>query len=53
MHEYQVTEYKGEKCTVRIHRPILSEEEYKKVEENIKAALVQFEKEKRSTCLKN
>lgn len=45
MHDYQVTEYKGEKCTVRIHRPILSAEEKKKREDEIKAAMVRFYKE--------
>jgi hypothetical protein len=53
MHEYQVTEHKCAKCTVRIHRPILTEEEYKIREEKIKAALVLFAKEKMSKCLKN
>ncbi len=47
MTEYQVTMHEDEKCIVRIHRPILSEEERKVREKNIKAALVRFEKEKR------
>lgn len=47
MIEYQVTEHKGERCTIRIHRPILTAEERKVREENIKAALVQFYKETR------
>ena len=46
--DYQVTEHLGEKCIVRIHKPILSEEERKKREENIKTALVRFYKETRS-----
>ena len=48
MDEYQVTEIKGENYIARIHRPILSNEERKAREENIKAALVQFERERRS-----
>ena len=48
MTEYQVMVHENEKCIARIHRPILSEEERKVREENIKAALVQFEREKRS-----
>lgn len=47
MPEYEVTEYKSEKCTVRIHRPILTEAERKAREENVKAALVRFYKETR------
>ena len=46
--EYQVTEHIGEKCIVRIHKPLLSEEERKKREENVKTALVRFYKEVRS-----
>ncbi len=45
--KYKVTEYKSEKCTVRIHRPILTDAERKVREENIKAAIVQFYKESR------
>lgn len=48
MLEYTVTEYKGKNYTARIHRPILTEEESKVREENIKAAVVQFYKEMRS-----
>ena len=47
MVEYQVTEYRSEKCIVRIHKPILTAEERKVREENIKAALVRFEIERR------
>ena len=53
MAEYQVTEYKNDKCIVRVHKPILTEEEYKIREEKIKAALVLFAKEKMGKCLKN
>jgi hypothetical protein len=45
--EYQVTEHKGEKCTVRIHRPILTEEEKNARVEDVKKALVRFYKETR------
>lgn len=48
MAEYQVTIHEDEKCIVRIRKPILSEEEQKVREEKIKAAIVRFEKEKRS-----
>lgn len=44
---YQVTEYKGNNCIVRIHRPILSAEERKAREEEVKKALVRFYKETR------
>lgn len=47
MSKYQVTEHKGEKCIVRIHKPILTEEEEKVREEHIKASLVKFYKEAR------
>ncbi len=47
MIEYQVTEHKSEKCIVRIHKPILTAEERKAREEEVKAALVQFERERR------
>lgn len=46
--KYQVTKYECENCIVRIHKPILTEEEEKATEENIKAALVRFAKETRS-----
>lgn len=45
--EYQVTEHKSEKCTVRIHRPILTEEEKNARIEDVKKALVRFYKETR------
>ena len=47
MLEYNVTEHKSEKCTVRIHRPILPKEEQKAREEDVKKALVRFYKETR------
>lgn len=46
MIKYHVTEQRGKNCIVRVHRPILSPEERKAREENIKAALVQFERER-------
>jgi cobalamin biosynthesis Co2+ chelatase CbiK len=48
--KYEVTEYKNEKCTVRIHKPILTAEERKAREEETKKALVTFYKETRSKC---
>lgn len=44
---YRVTEYKGKNSIVRIHRPILSAEERKAREEEVKKALVRFYKETR------
>lgn len=46
MVEYQVTEYKTDKCIVRIRKPILTDEERKLKEEHIKTALVRFAKER-------
>jgi hypothetical protein len=46
MAEYQVTEYRDEKCIVRVHRPILTDEEREAREEEIRKALVRFEKER-------
>ena len=43
---YQVTEHKGDNYTVRIRKPILTAEERKKREEEVKAALVQFGRER-------
>lgn len=43
--KYNVTEYKDEKCTVRIHRPILTAEEKSKRIEEVKKAMVRFYKE--------
>jgi hypothetical protein len=48
MTNYEVTIQEGKNYVARIYKPILTEEENKKREENIKAALVQFAKEKRS-----
>lgn len=47
MSKYNVTEYKDEKCIVRIRKPILTKEEEKTREEQIKASLVRFYKEMR------
>lgn len=43
---YQVTEYRDDKCIVRVHKPILTEKERKAREEEIKKALVIFAKER-------
>jgi hypothetical protein len=43
--KFDVTEYKDEKCTVRIHRPILSAEEKNARTEAVKKAIVRFYKE--------
>ncbi len=45
--EYQVTIHEDEKCIVRVHKPILSAEERKAREDEIKKALVTFYKETR------
>lgn len=47
MPEYTVTEHKGKNYVARIHKPILTDEERKVREENIKAAVVRFYKEMR------
>ena len=47
MPEYKVTVYEDEKCIVRIHKPILTEEERRAREDEVKKALVQFEIERR------
>lgn len=44
--EYIVTEHKGKNYTVRIHKPILTAEEEHRREERIKAALIQFGRER-------
>ena len=48
MDRYQVNEYRNESCIVRIHKPILTAEERRAREKEIKAALVRFEIERRS-----
>lgn len=45
--KYKTTEYKDEKCTVRIHRPILSAEERELRINEVKKAMVRFYKETR------
>lgn len=45
MVEYQVTEHRGKNCIVRIHKPILTEEEQRAREERIKEALIQYGRE--------
>lgn len=46
MAEYIVTEHKGKNYTVRVHSPILTAEEEKRRDERIKAALVEFGRER-------
>lgn len=43
---YTVTEHKGKNCIVRIHKPILTAEEYEKREAEARKALVEFERER-------
>ena len=43
--KFNVTEYKDENCTVRIHRPILSAEEKNERLADVKKAMVRFYKE--------
>ena len=45
--KYNTTEYKDENCTVRIIRPVLTAEERKAREDEVKKALVRFYKETR------
>ena len=40
--KYTVTEHRTEKYIARIHRPILTEEERKKREDEVRRALVRF-----------
>jgi hypothetical protein len=47
MTNYEVTIQEGKNYVARIYKPILTEEENKKREENIKAAIVKFYKETR------
>ena len=44
--KYKTTVYEDEKSIVRIHRPILTDEERKAREDEVKKALVQFYKER-------
>ena len=44
--EYEVTEKKRDKYTVIIHRPILTDEERKAREDEVKKALAKFYKER-------
>ena len=44
--EYQITIHEDEKCIVRIHKPILTDEERKARKDDVKKALVQFYKER-------
>lgn len=44
--EYQITEYRTDKAIVIIRKPILTDEERKAREDNLKKALVKYEKER-------
>lgn len=46
--DYKVTEHKSDKCTVRIHKPILTAEEREARVQDVKKALVKFYKETES-----
>jgi hypothetical protein len=44
MTEYRTTVYEDDMCIVRVHKPILTAEEYKVREQNVKKALAEFGK---------
>ena len=44
--EYQVIKYETDNCIVTIRKPILTDEERKAREEEVKKAIVRFEKER-------
>ena len=46
--EYQVIKYETDNCIVTIRKPILTDEERKAREEEVKKAIVRFEKERMS-----
>lgn len=48
MTKYQVTEHETENYIAIVRKPILTNEERKAREEDVKAALVQFGRERRS-----
>ena len=47
--KYETLVFKGERCTVRVHRPILTKEEQHKREEELEKSLCRFERERRSS----
>jgi hypothetical protein len=47
MSEYRTVEHRGKGCTVRVHIPILTEEEQDKRRREIELALIRFEQERR------
>ena len=47
MTEYRTYEHRGKGCIVRVHVPILTEEEQRRRDKEIEAALIRFEKERR------
>ena len=44
--KHNVTEHRSDKCIVRVHKPILTDDERKAREEDVKTALVQFGRER-------
>lgn len=40
--KYTTTVYEDEYCIVRVHKPILTEEEYKRREDRVRKALVRY-----------
>ena len=44
--KYIVTEHRSDKCIVRVHKPILTDDERKVREAVVKTALVQFGRER-------
>ena len=49
MTEYRTVEHRSKGCIVRVHIPILTEEEQDKRRREIELALIRFEKERRSS----
>ena len=48
MTEYRTVEHKAKGCIVRVHIPILTEEEKHKRDKEIELAMIRFERERRS-----
>ena len=44
--KYTVTEHRSDKCIVRVHKPILTDDEKKAREDDVKTVLVQFGRER-------
>lgn len=43
--KYKTTVYEDDMCIVRVHKPILTDEEYKRREDTVKQSLVRFRRE--------